>query len=167
MRILTRIDKGGLVFDLCLSNENLTFRMRFFSYSIFLVSSMLTISHIVQAQSPNQESPKGEGEIRVFCNPEILQVDSLKQLRPTLTNGYRVQIFFGKREDAQEKRATFLRQFSDTGAYISYLAPNFRLRVGDFRNRIEAEKFKQSLGLQFQGAYIVKDKIELPPLNVN
>lgn len=79
-------------------------------------------------------------------------------------DGYRVQIYFGDRNTAQEKRGAFVRNNPDVGAYLSYLAPNFRLRVGDFRSRLESEKFKKEIARNFPGCYIVKDKIELPPL---
>lgn len=79
-------------------------------------------------------------------------------------DGYRVQIYFGNRNTAQDKRGQFIRQYPDQSAYISYLAPNFRLRVGDFRTRLDSENFKQQIGKSFPGCYIVKDKIELPPL---
>lgn len=94
-------------------------------------------------------------------------IKSLNELRkeyPAKPDGYRVQIYFGDRKNAQDKRGSFIRSYPSKGAYISYLAPNFRLRVGDFRTRLECEKFKQEIAKDYPGSYIVKDKIELPPL---
>jgi hypothetical protein len=104
------------------------------------------------------------GEIRYFQDSRISRLDSLKREYPTLPSGYRLQIFFGERSAAREKRAEFLREFPEVGAHISYLAPNFRLRVGDFRTRLECEKFKAEIGDRYPGSFIVKDKIELPEL---
>ncbi len=146
--------------------------MRNLIYVTLLLTAGLQIN--ADAQEPTWYGSKSShtegfivqepGNISIHANGDILRLDSLKRLKPTLPDGYRVQIYFGKREEAQEKRAAFLRQHTEKGAYISYLAPNFRLRVGDFRNRIDAEKFKQSLAATFPGAYLVKDKIELPPI---
>ncbi len=105
-----------------------------------------------------------QGEIRVHEDRRIAILDSLKRRYPTKIKGYRVQIFFGNREEARRKRIEFTARYPQTPAYISYLAPNFRLRVGDFRTRIEAEKLKHDLGNRYQGCYIVKDEIELPAL---
>ncbi len=104
------------------------------------------------------------GKIEIVVDPKIERLDERKKENPTKLNGYRVQIFFGKRDEAQAARGKFLRSHPDTRAYISYLAPNFRLRVGDFRTKLESEKFKKEIAGQFPGCYIVKDKIELPRL---
>lgn len=78
--------------------------------------------------------------------------------------GYRVQIHLGDRQAAEEIRRSFLVKHPDTPAYLSYLAPNFRVRVGDVRTRLEAEKLKQSFKDTYPGAYIVTDEIEMPRL---
>lgn len=104
------------------------------------------------------------GEITIIADPRIKSLDLKKAENPTKLDGYRVQIFFGDRGKAQEMRGEFIRKYPNTKAYISYLAPNFRLRVGDFRTRIESEKFKNEVNRSFPGSYIVKDKIELPVL---
>ena len=59
--------------------------------------------------------------------------------------GYRVQIFLGDRNKAEEIRRSFLVKHPDTPAYLDYLAPNFRVRVGDQRTKLEGEKLKQAL----------------------
>ena len=105
-----------------------------------------------------------QGEIKVYQDERITHLDSLKRLHPGKQSGYRVQIFFGDRKEALKRKAEFANSYPDIPAYISYLAPNFRLRVGDFRTRLEAEKLKNAM--EYQGCYIVKDKIELPALSV-
>lgn len=104
--------------------------------------------------------PQKPGNIRIIQNEDIAKLDSLKKVYPTKPNGYRVQIFFGKRDQAREKKLEFLKKYPEVGAYISYLAPNFRLRVGDFRTKIECEDFKREISEDFPASYIVKDKIE-------
>ncbi len=104
------------------------------------------------------------GTIRIIESSGIEAINELRKEYPAKPDGYRVQIYFGDRKNAQEKRGAFIRKYPNTGAYISYLAPNFRLRVSDFRTRLECEKFKQEVAREYPGSYIVKDKIELPPL---
>lgn len=117
---------------------------------------------ILKADTSPDGKAVSRGEISVFQDERIAMLDSLKKLHPGKQSGYRVQIFFGKREEAFERKAEFMENHPDIPAYISYLAPNFRLRVGDFRTRLEAEKLKSQL--DYSGCYIVKDKIELPTL---
>ncbi len=80
--------------------------------------------------------------------------------------GYRVQIFLGDRTQAEAARRSFLQQHPDMPAYLSYLAPNFRVRVGDLRDRMEAEALKERLRSGFPGLYIVPDDIEPPALKI-
>ncbi len=78
--------------------------------------------------------------------------------------GYRVQIFLGDRTKAEETRRSFLVKHPDIPAYLSYLAPNFRVRVGDQRTKLEGEKLRQTLASEFPGLYVVPDEIEMPRL---
>lgn len=115
----------------------------------------------VRASFQPEQSP---GKVLVKCDPRIAEMDSVSKLHPSPLEGYRVQIFFGSRNEAQRIRGEFLKKYPETGAYISYLAPNFRLRVGDFRSKMESEKFKKEIQNDFSGSYIVKDQIGLPQL---
>ncbi len=126
-------------------------------------SDSIRNSDTVRAEKlPNEQLRPGN--IDLHMDKRISRLDSLKRQKPTQMEGYRVQLFFGGRTEAQDARVEFLRKHPVTGAYISYLAPNFRLRVGDFRSRIESEKFKNEIARDFPGSYIVKDHIELPQL---
>jgi hypothetical protein len=78
--------------------------------------------------------------------------------------GYRVQIFLGDRKTAEETKRTFLQKYPDVPVYLSYLAPNFRLRVGDLRTRLDAERTLTELRTDYPGSYIVPDEIGMPKL---
>jgi len=75
-------------------------------------------------------------------------------------NGFRVQIFTGEnRKDAYNAQAKFQEQFPDTKSYIIYNEPNFKVRVGDFRTRLDAEKLQNDLKKIFTGMFIIQEKI--------
>lgn len=78
--------------------------------------------------------------------------------------GYRVQIFLGDRKTAEETKRIFLQKHPDVPVYLSYLAPNFRLRVGDLRTRLDAERTLSELRVDHPGSYIVPDEIGMPKL---
>ncbi|MCB0792327.1 MAG: SPOR domain-containing protein [Flavobacteriales bacterium] len=84
-----------------------------------------------------------------------------------VVDGFRVQIFLGSKPDAMRMRATFMQQHPDMPAYLSYLAPNFRVRVGDLPDRLSAERLRQQLRADFPGCYIVPDQVKpsLRPLD--
>lgn len=75
--------------------------------------------------------------------------------------GYRVQIFFGsKRKDALNLKADFLKKYPDIDAYTEYDEPYFKVRVGDFRTQLKAQKFHKELSGDFPNAFIVNDLIK-------
>ena len=78
--------------------------------------------------------------------------------------GYRVQIHLGERKAAEDVKRAFLLKYPDVPAYLSWLPPNFRVRVGDLRTRVEAERLLRTLKADHTGSYIVPDDIELPAL---
>ena len=87
--------------------------------------------------------------------------NTLKQSMP----GYRVQIYFGGiRPKATEVKIDFSNKHPEVPSYLSYSAPNFKVRVGDFRTRLEAQKFLKSIEGQYTTAFVIPDDIKLPPL---
>lgn len=86
-------------------------------------------------------------------------------------DGYRIQIFSSSGQEAREKaleiREKFLEMFPDFDpslVYVEYVAPYFKLRVGDYRNKNEAYEFYHKLRKPFPSSYIVKSKINFPKL---
>ena len=80
--------------------------------------------------------------------------------------GYRVQIYFNENKSvALGQKANFIAQYGEHKAYLDYLAPNYRVRVGNFRTKLEAEKLKQELLANYPTCIIIKDNIELPAIN--
>lgn len=77
--------------------------------------------------------------------------------------GYRIQIYFGNdRIKAQEMRTEFIKFIPDEAAYLIYQQPNFKVRVGDFRTRLEAAGFLKQINSSFPNAFIVPDEVKLP-----
>ena len=86
-------------------------------------------------------------------------------------NGYRIHIFteIGNEalDHARAVKAQFERAFPDIPIYLTYVEPHFRLRAGDFRNRVEAEKCLRQIKPRFKEAFVTQDKIFKPKINMN
>lgn len=80
--------------------------------------------------------------------------------------GFRVQIasFSGanSRNSAFSLRDRFMIDYPSVQAYIVYDEPNFKVKVGDFRTRLEAYAFLQQIKDIYKG-YIIKDNINPEP----
>ena len=80
--------------------------------------------------------------------------------------GFRVQIasFSGinSKVSAFNLRDRFLLDYPAVQAYIVFDEPNFKVKVGDFRTRLEAYAFLQQIKETYKG-YIIKDNINPEP----
>jgi hypothetical protein len=80
--------------------------------------------------------------------------------------GFRVQIYSGnKRQPANQARSTFLRVHPKTKAHLNYEQPYYKVRVGDFRTKIEALKYKNGITDEFPNCFIVRDEIDINELD--
>lgn len=81
-------------------------------------------------------------------------------------SGFRVQIFMEIGNEAVDRAHRVKREFEATHPelpiYLSYEQPYYRLRVGDFRSRIEAEKYLRILKPQYSVAFVTADIINPP-----
>lgn len=80
--------------------------------------------------------------------------------------GFRVQIasFSGvnSKVNAFNLRDKFMLENPDVQAYIVFDEPNFKVKVGDFRTRLEAYAYLQQIKETYKG-YIIKDNINPEP----
>ena len=98
-------------------------------------------------------------------NELVLKHVLINEAKKGKMKGYRVQIHFGsEKAKALEVKSKFVSQNHKEDAYLDYQQPYFKIRVGDFRTKLEAYKFLQEISGDFPGAFIVSDDIELPPL---
>jgi SPOR domain len=80
-----------------------------------------------------------------------------------MINGFRVQIFTGAdRKEAYNTQAKFQEQYPDVRTCVIYNDPNFKVRVGDFRTRLDAEKMQDELKKWSTGLFIIQEKINQP-----
>jgi hypothetical protein len=76
-----------------------------------------------------------------------------------LIKGYRVQVISSStKANVDVERANYMAYKT----YIDYKAPNFRLRVGNFRTRLDAERFQNEIKVISPNTLIISDMIELP-----
>jgi len=80
-------------------------------------------------------------------------------------DGFRVQIFFdsgnNSKRAAQTAREKFMEVNPDVVAYLTFKAPYYRVRVGDFRTKLEAEGFLFQLATAYPNAFTVPDRIQI------
>jgi hypothetical protein len=82
-----------------------------------------------------------------------------------LYRGYRIQVIStNQRDQAFRIKADLLIKFPEHKSYITYQSPNFKVRIGNFIKKEEAELLKSQLNKIFTGGvYIVEDAVEYNP----
>lgn len=105
---------------------------------------------------------------------EDIRIDNLLQLHIAYNTafpvmpGYRIQLFMESGNTALEKSEKILEKFQEKyeaiPAYITFGEPYYRVRIGDFRNRLEAIKFLDQIQKHYPQAWVVKDDISFPVL---
>jgi len=79
-----------------------------------------------------------------------------------IVKGFRVQLFAGgSKMEALKVKADFLNHTQDYIAEIIYQSPNFKVRVGNFRDRLEAYRFLKIYKKEFPSAFIVQDEVDV------
>ncbi len=78
-------------------------------------------------------------------------------------NGYRVQLYsvsgVNSRDKANLFRAKFLSKHPKAKVYVVYQAPYYKVRLGDFRTKLNALAYLQTISKDYPSGFVVVDKI--------
>jgi hypothetical protein len=59
----------------------------------------------------------------------------------------------------------FTARYPDIPVYLTWQAPYFKVRVGDFSTRMEAAGFLNKIKKNYPIAWVIRDKIKYPIIN--
>lgn len=98
---------------------------------------------------------------KIFEKSQIKLIDSLKTVRVTTSDGFRLQLFEASFvEHAMQKMKSLEKILSDT-LYMVFDAPLYKIRYGNFPTKIEAEESRKRLANKgLKNVWIVKSRIE-------
>ena len=93
----------------------------------------------------------------------------VRKNKGTLTDGFRIRIYFdnkqNSREASAESEARFKRLFPGYNTYRSFKNPFFKVTVGDFRTKADAQVALQRIVRVFPDAFIVKEQMKFPVIS--
>ncbi|QSB26759.1 SPOR domain-containing protein [Flavobacterium sp. CLA17] len=117
---------------------------------VFLTLTMLTLAYNINAQDQNltlNQDPKFE---------QLLN-DKRKINTSISTNDtYRIQIFSGKSDEAKKTLTDFKREFYTVDGTIIFNTPNYKVLVGNFKTRIEAERNLAEIKKRYKSVFLLK-----------
>ena len=76
--------------------------------------------------------------------------------------GYRLQIMYSNnREETNTEKAKFYQSFPNVRAYINYEQPYYKLRVGDFKTKLQLTKGMDMIAPVYSGCFTVKADVKI------
>ncbi|KQX12142.1 SPOR domain-containing protein [Flavobacterium sp. Root420] len=117
---------------------------------VFLTLTMLTLAYNINAQDQN---------LTVNQDPKFDQLlnDKRKINTSISTNDtYKIQIFSGKSEEAKKTLSDFKRENSNIDGTIIFNTPNYKVIVGNFKTRIEAERNLAEIKKRYKLVFLIK-----------
>ncbi len=118
----------------------------------FLIS-MVLLSLFTMANLVAQE-----GEVTVNQDKQIDALLSLKKDINRTESNYKIQIYNGNREGAEKARLEFRKSFMDWSTSMRYETPNYKIWIGNFKTRLEADRALLKVKKRFGNAFIFKPK---------
>lgn len=75
-------------------------------------------------------------------------------------NKYKIQIFSGSLDASEKEKSKFENSVSNWSSELVYETPNYKVWVGKFRTRLEADRALLEIQKTFPSAFIFKPKKE-------
>ena len=138
---------------------------------VLLVWPFILVAQTNTGQNSGSKPPKQQGKVEVYQDS---RVDSIVKMHvrynssQSTFDGYRIQIFFDAGNNslngALSAQANYQMLYPGDTAYISFVEPYYKVRVGDFRTRLEADTYLRQINRDFPNAFVIKDKVLFPKM---
>jgi hypothetical protein len=134
------------------------------TYCLFLIFILVRINMVNGQES---DIPGGKTEIIQDARIDLLVQKHIRINEVINTiDGFRIQIFSesgaSSKTKAQAVHEEFQARYPGVGVYLTFKTPNYRIRTGDFRTKLDAQRFLIELTADYPNAFIVEDQINLP-----
>ena len=100
-----------------------------------------------------------DGKVSVTQDPKFEQLLNEKRKinsSITINDRYKIQIFNGDSDNSKKTLIDFKKDNKDMDATIVFSTPLYKVWVGNFKTRIEAEKNLNNLKKKYPNAFLIK-----------
>lgn len=136
-------------------------------FKIILLALMMV--HLLSFSQEKQENNTDNVVVHDTLMNFLFEAHKKANLTNNNISGYRVHIYtdsgIRSKLRTDSVKTEFDEEYPEIRAYITYEEPNYRIRVGDFRTRLDARRFLQVARKDYPAAYIVPEKINFPDFN--
>ena len=97
-----------------------------------------------------------EGSVNIDQDPKIDRLLELYKITNSRVNYYTIQVGFGSYEEAEAIRSEVQIDFPQWTPKIIFDSPTYRVRVGSFRTKLEAERKFLEVRKKYPAALLLK-----------
>ena len=136
---------------------------------LILIPLLLWICEVSAQDSVSSVVVNKDPRIDMLVNKQIEINEVTTRNSRRAAPGFRILVISSNnRNKVIEAKTTMSREFPELKAYMMYQSPFFRLKVGNFRERPDAEEYLPRIQRFYPtGVYIVTDTIEVRPESLN
>lgn len=98
-----------------------------------------------------------EGKVNIDQDKDISTLLEYKKDLSTV-DLYKIQVYQGNRSGAEEAKSKFESNYDEWPISMEYETPNYKIWVGNFRSRLEADKALIKIKKNYTNAFIFKPK---------
>ncbi|WP_333878563.1 SPOR domain-containing protein [Flavobacterium sp.] len=106
-----------------------------------------------------QKSRSQEEKVTLHQDPKFEQLLNEKRKinsSITINDRYKIQVFNGDSENSKKTLIDFKKEYKTLDATIVFSTPQYKVWVGNFKTRIEAEKNLELLKKRYPNAFLIK-----------
>lgn len=119
--------------------------------------TLFTFSLVALLSSQNIFSQTNKSNIEQDEKIEKLLLEKRKNNSAiTINDKFKIQIFFGNIEESKKSLISFKKNFSQTDGTIVFSNPSYKVWVGSFKSKIEAEKALITIKKKYTTAVIIE-----------
>ena len=96
------------------------------------------------------------GKVIINMDTTLIELIELKKEVNSEIENYKIQIFSGSRNEAENTISEYKVLYNDSVAIIRYEAPNYKIWIGNYYTLIEAEKEILEIRKKYPNAFIFK-----------
>lgn len=105
-----------------------------------------------------------EGVVKVETSAEIDEIIAKKkQFNKSLkkVNGYKIQLFYGNEKNSHKIKEESEALFPDISTKIIFSSPQWKVQVGNYRTRLEADRNLIDIKKEYPGAIVIASEIDI------
>lgn len=123
---------------------------------------------VYRPKYPVEEAPAAVARVEptAHANSKVaVLMDSVASVNKGIkyAQGFRILAYNGsERQTVMNLRKAIIARVPEQTDYLTYQQPNFRLKIGDYFSRIEAQQVLNQISDLIPNAHIVQDQINIP-----